>query len=243
MKKISFILRNVVAIAICLAVTTMLSGCDNDNDENDNGETFTINADVYTGTVLGDEHMAPYILYTAANAKVSEEWGNGSGTITGGKLAFTYGKPKNLKSIGESEIIDMHIQKYDYGSQLKNVTFSDPNAKSDYLRLCPELSVTFFTTLQKMNHIFQDAPSGSTNTYIDVLNVYVDRDVTVNAAGGSDAWRHTHEGIHLPLRKGWNEVYVKWVKTEIISGGVANITEVVSWGIGDQGCKWVISDW
>jgi hypothetical protein len=75
MTKKNFNLRNVVAIAICLAVTTMFSGCEKDKDSNENN-----NAEGTPKAVMN-------FTATAGNGQVSLSWDapsdNGGSEITG----------------------------------------------------------------------------------------------------------------------------------------------------------------
>ncbi|MDR0436952.1 MAG: hypothetical protein LBH22_01475 [Bacteroidales bacterium] len=88
MKKKFFNLRNVVAIAICLAVTTMFSGCDKDpNGDQDGGETLNLKLvsriDHYSewSGLLSNEFQ-----YDAQNRVIkiisTSESGEGKGTTT-----------------------------------------------------------------------------------------------------------------------------------------------------------------
>ena len=231
-------LKNMVAIAICLAGMTMFSGCDKDPNEEtpDDVEGLTVTGDVFIGQDNVQPQYAPYIPYTGEDLTVkvedSERYKIGSGEIKGGKLNFTLGTPKNPKKMAESEFMDYIFRKR-YEST--SITYSDPNAKCDYLILDPRVVIAdTYVFLQKTNYISMTSTT-NTSTQIEVFYVYVDKDVTITATGFHvGAPSSEHLDVRLPLRKGWNELYEKHTSTYIPS------TDIYSWGMGDEGCKWVL---
>lgn len=239
MYKKRFNLRNVAAIVAYLAVTAIFSGCD--KDPNGNEDEFSVSADVYISTDVVRTDFAPYIPW-GGDLKISvgdyERYSIGRGEIKKGKLTFTLGTPKNPQKMNEAYY---HWDLYEkWGAEYVNFTYSDPDAKTDYLQLGgKELGKPGF--IYKMNY-YEAYPEAA---HIDVFFVYVDRDVTVSATGinyyypiydGKYYSQTTNNDINLPLRKGWNEVYRKYVfSTE---GG--NEIGILSFGMGSYGCNWIV---
>ena len=210
----------------------MFSGCDKDpNEENGDGASFSVEGDVYTCDNYEGGHLyAPYIPW-GGDLKISvgdyERYSIGTGEIKNGKLKFSLKTPEKPQKMNEAYY---HWDVYEkWGAEYVNFTYSDPNAKTDYLQLQgKELGKP--SIIRYMNY----SATYPKNTCIDAFYVYVDRDVTITAIGVNYP-NTTHENINLPLSKGWNKVYRKYVFTD----GTPSST-VISFGIGDEGCKWII---
>ena len=247
MLKKSLNLRNVAAIATCLAGMTMFSGCDKDpNEENGGEDDITITAKVYVGEDVGENkdmggRYAPYIAYTG-NVRLhvgdNELAKIGTAEIKGGTLNLTLGIPKNPQKMDESPFIQSELEMM-YPAAYTSITYSDPNAKCDILRFTIQEWGVPFSYLEKTNYTSSHTATTSTITRIEVLYVYVDRDVTINATGINNFPRPssvTNNDVRLPLRKGWNEVHRNYVYKTF-----PDYTETVfSWEMGDNGCNWVL---
>ena len=226
-------LRNVAMIA-SLAGMTMFSGCDkNPNEDDPSGEDgIKVTGDVYTSADISGGLYAPYIPWED-DLKILvgdyERYTIGTGEIKKGKLTFTLTTPEGLQKMNEAYY---HYVLFSYAcAEYENFTYSDPNAKTEYMVLeGKELNKP--RIIRKMNYFSTDTKI----TEIDEFYVYVDRDVTITATG-KNYLNTTNENINLSLRKGWNLVYRKYVATWHPD---RDNTEEMSFGMGSQGCNWVI---
>jgi len=168
----------------------------------------------------------------------------GTATITGGKLSYTIGTPKNLVTW---ELFGYSFRGYD-------VTVSDKNVQGFILELDKEDASRYYH-LSKEKIVYNVGNTSGMTTLEDVMYVYVDRDVTVS--GKEDTSISKKEGVNctytyitknfsLALKKGWNAVYTKTESSSIYPAGEPNnassVTSTVTVSLNVPTLNWVLDE-
>jgi hypothetical protein len=182
MKKKIFNLRNVVAIAICLAATTVFSGCNNGDPDGPD--------DIFDGKITG--LIVNYTDYDIAAIKVtdsSEEWTITTTPVQNG--IFTIALPASVE--------DSRLGNFD--EVLDVLTVSDPNTGQVSIGVAAgDLSA----------YDSADGNIGRVACYSDdeltgvATIMYVDRNCKVT---GNMAVERGTVTYNLDMKKGWNVVY------------------------------------
>jgi len=241
-------LRNVIAIAICLAVTSMMfSGCkDNDDNGGNNGngggtgitdkEPKLENA--YFGNILklsgqvykqsNDPTKPPHEKW---NGNVTISWddyyGEGSGKITNGQLSFTLSNfdPNSTWNTIGGIFGDLNLFMVDH---LYDDVKYEPSSEIRAFDLWGlETESDEYYGVAKENVILTE--KGMFQRL--AIYIWVEEDVRLTAKGKKGEYTIT-EDIDLPFKAGWNAVYKKKVwSTE----DIPNIIK-----LGNPDLLWVI---
>ena len=236
-------LRNVAAIAACLAVTAMYSGCNN-NDDKDGpglgtdvepklgtanfGSTLTLSGQLYTAT----ENAADLYKKWNGNATVyvqgtSEETGGyKTGKVTNGQLSFSIGKPvpdNRIESLSTVEQIFGGWSQFLIDNNYNDVKYAPAGVKAFDL---------WWLDTEEYGSIIKENMSYSDQGMFLRLAVYiwVEKDIRLTAKGKSGIASYT-EDIDLQFKAGWNAVYKKQVWAD-----APNLLK-----LGDPDLKWVIN--
>ena len=170
----------------------------------------------------------------------------GEGSVTNGQLLYKISTPDNLQNSSNA------IQ------WLENEGFEDVEiigdgvefATLDYLSTTPGHGI-YRTKSNASGNFNMIASTGKmSGTYGDVSYVYVTKDVTIKAKGGTDtaaedgfSYTYKTNDINLRLKEGWNAVYTKAnVSVDIsILGGTVSITASMSVS-NPSDLRWVYDD-
>jgi len=172
---------------------------------------------------------------------------DGNGKITGGKFNYSIGEPASLNIIDEEFFLGIETW---YGTAYTDFRTSE-NVMGFALERFPVDSDDFFfltNSKSKMN-----VKSNSYKNRNDkVFYIYVDRNVTISAAGNIENFYHGVEDhvmatkdFNLKMRAGWNAVTVRREVSGIYSGTYRNptrieqdIVETVS--RGNPSLRWIL---
>jgi len=176
-------------------------------------------AQVFTATVNEQTFAVTYTPYTGDMTLTTD---GVNATITGGKLSFSLGIPDNLRPVAS------------LFSDYRSVTVNDPTAKGFTLNnFSGTVASNYY--LDKSYYTVKGNGTAYTSTTEFVTYVYVDKDITFNGTGSTDAF--TEDGIaitqktencSLVLKAGWNVVYEKIVDSGTTTSYTSTMTKSVS---------------
>ena len=223
-----FKLIGIIAIVAVIGFSFAACGGDDGDDDGGNGglgDNLSLSGQVYTMGVDSETTDFIYNLYTGQNRTFTSNV-EGSGSITNGKLSFNAGVPnRNILEPFEDEDLG--------GTDYYSDVTCNPK---DTMGVSLEFSGI---NLEKNYWSYNSDPKNPSATIEGVTYLYVDRNCTVTAKGGTfgeGSGKTTVPNMKLNLKKGWNVVNVRLTGSDAKGSTFTTRTGDLS------SCKWVLGD-
>ena len=211
MYKTKSVLRNVVAIAICLAVTTTFTSCR--DDDNGSSAVTTITGSNILGTPTGVTNVKAEIWRWDSQTDTEYSMVIAEAPFRNGAFTLTLATPPaNFLTpfFGDEDDIPAGVT-----INPANARISVVHGASAYNAAGDEIGYFYYA-----NFNWNDESENRPNVLHYALWVYADRDVTATGeVKRSDEWDDIDmqyvwiDNINLNLRRGWNIVYMRETRT------------------------------
>jgi len=190
------------------------------------GNNLTLSGQVYIRQSDFETMSLKYTPYTGSD-KIFKSNTKETGSIKSGKMFFSAGIPNaSLLEPFEDDVNDGDIELY-----------PDAKVEPSYTK---GIGLEFLNIELIKENINMDLNTGSM-TIESVSFIYVDRDCTITATGGTsteDDITFTYQDLNLKLEKGWNAINMN-IRTSMSGAG----TGTYAINIGDlPSCKWALDD-
>ncbi|MCL2597363.1 MAG: hypothetical protein FWD66_06850 [Paludibacter sp.] len=203
-------LRNVIALAACLAGFTVFWGCGKDNEPNGNGN---IEDNVSKITATDVINSSSYIV-TVKVEMWSDEEGHGSGEI----IAQAPYKNNGFTLELPATVSDKYM--YLLGDAPNGITISDKTAKCSYGMNIDAYDSYDDYFIGRFRLTDYENSDGMTNTS-GVMWYYVDKNVTIKGESKKIEGNKEYIGKYdMDLKKGWNVVYSNDIENYDSSTGI-----------------------
>ena len=253
MIKVRLNLRKVAAIAACLAVTAMFSGCDKDPKEEDNGgdvgkieepamgnpyfgHTLNLSGQVYKRIDKIPPFTDPYEKWNGNISQINmwHTW-EGKGEIKNGQLSFQIANP-----FDDIEHLSTIPEIFEDPNEFFNILFGYEDIK-----YTPSSGVKGYFTVTLHSYYGEDddwydiakiseSAITSATTYMQinrqVIFIWVTQDVQITAKGKKDRF---FSDMDIKLKTGWNALY----KREVFPRN-KDVPQIMQ--LGNPDLKWVI---
>ena len=232
-----------VSAAFALAlVFTACGGEDNGGGSGFLGATLNLSGQVYT-VQQTDDYRPIFTRFGGHRTVFSDLPGGGTGTIIGGQLNFTFGRPatEHLVRIGDlfagTEI--------DYFFDSFMVTPTNAGSFAAWWFHTATVGTTADGGIVR-SHRTRTATYGS---YENVMFMFVDRDVTIRGDRTIRSWDRDDDrrayyyarAFNITLREGWNALHERqeWRETASYTSATASLSHAFP----GSPVRWILNDW
>jgi hypothetical protein len=228
------------------------NGTGNTNTNNNStsaflGSRLSLSGQVYLEKWNEDETSVRYSNFNDNLAIIGEN--GGSGSITMGNLSYSIGAPTRIQTLYFEDVFDYYFDNFTSTGSVRGYGFDTlPTDNRNY------------SSLYRDNTTAVLRSNSYSETYEQVIYIYVDNDVTLRGTGWKegpitetereDGITYTYDytvtlgNLNVELKTGWNALYTKEVMTITSTGRTsANITETLNISMSNpSNLKWTLMD-